>query len=167
MKRAAFGSSVIAALVVLACAQSSQARGNDFIITDGQGEGVQVKHGFFGKKTVVVKDRLGNGYATKKGWFGTKETEANIMGNTFHKKKGLLGGSQIEGSSILGDRITTKKGIFGRSTTTIDASGVTRLIKGLLDENKSTATPSPTGISARPDVKSADPLDQDVLQDPQ
>jgi hypothetical protein len=165
MKRSAVGSSVIAALVVLACcSQPSTARGNDLIITDGQGEGVQIKHGWFGKKQVLVKDRLGNGYASKRGWFGTSESEANVMGNTFRKKKGLLGGSQIEGSTILGDRISTKKGIFGRSTTTIDASGVSRLIKGLLNDDKPVP---PAGISSRPDIKSTDPLDQDVLQDPQ
>jgi hypothetical protein len=171
MKRSAVGSSVIAALVVLACAQASQARGNDYVITDGQGEGVQIKHGFFGKKSVVVKDRMGDGFATKKGWFGTKETEANVLGNSFHKKKGLLGGSTIEGHTILGDTVSTKKGIFGRSTTTIDASGVSNLIRGLLKDDM----PKPSrasGLSSRPDASidgraNIDPLDQDVMKDPQ
>src|SRR5947207_601414 len=120
MKRSVIGSSVIAAIVVLACGQTSSARGNDWTLTTGMGDGVQVKHGWFGRKSVVVKDRLGDGYATKKGLFGTTQSEANVLGNTFTKKKGLLGGSDIEGHTIFGDTITTKKGIFGRRTTTID-----------------------------------------------
>jgi hypothetical protein len=130
------------------------ARGNDFVIKDGFGEEIQIRNGFFGRKTKVVKDRLGNGYSSKTGLFGTREQDVNILGNTVKRKKGLFGGSDIQGSTIFGDKVTTKKGIFGRRTTTIDASGISSVARNLWTKNKdsilgkpSTAQPNSTNNS--------------------
>jgi hypothetical protein len=111
------------------------ARKNDLIIKDGQGEELQMKHGFFGRGTTVVKDRLGDGYATHTGLFGTKQQQVGVLGNTFERKKGLLGGSSINGSTIFGDKVQTKKGIFGRRTTTVDVSGTSNVLKTLWQQH--------------------------------
>jgi hypothetical protein len=127
---------LLALVLAVSTVAPSLARGNDFIIKDGFGEEVQVRNGFFGRKTKVVKDRLGNGYASKSGLFGTKEQDVNVLGNSFQRKKGILGGSDISGSTIFGDKVQTKKGIFGRRTTTIDASGISSVARGLWNKNK-------------------------------
>ncbi len=131
-----FNRALMACMIVASTIGPALARGNDLIIKDGFGEEIQVKRGFFGRDTKIVKDRMGNGFATKKGLFGSKEQDVNVLGNSFSRKKGLLGGSQVQGSTIFGDRVTTKKGIFGRRTTTVDASGVSSVVKNLWDKNK-------------------------------
>lgn len=125
---------MLALLLAASTATPVLARGNDLIFTTGKGEEVQIRNGWFGRKTKVVKDRLGNKYESKTGLFGSKDTQVSVLGNSYKQKKGLFGGSDIQGSTIFGDRVTTKKGIFGRRTTTIDASGVTSLVQSLLKD---------------------------------
>jgi hypothetical protein len=132
----------LAAFVVITSAVPSYARGNDLTVTDGMGEGMQVKNGFFGRKDVLVKDRLGDGYRKKKGFFGSKEEDANILGNQFQAKKGWFGSSTVKGHDILGDSITTRKGFFGRRTTSVDVSGAASAIQGLLGGKKGGINPS-------------------------
>jgi hypothetical protein len=178
MNRISLAAAMIAGFLFFQCGQPSLARGNDLTIKDGFGEEIVIKNGLFGGQQRVVKDRLGNHYASKKGWFGSKETSVNVMGNEFKKKKGWFGGSDIEGHSMLGDTVSTKKGIFGRRTTTVDVSGISGLIRGLLNEDKIPGTSAAAGaaspglgVSGNLDVvtpapSSADPLDRDVLADP-
>ncbi len=135
-------------LLSLVFVSPALARGNDWTITDGMGEEIQVRNGFFGKKSAVVKDRLGNGFKKEKGIFGGTTTEASILGNGFKKKKGILGGSDISGSTIFGDTVQTKKGIFGRRTTTVDLSGSSKLIQSFFGPKQPArqlqpVTPSP------------------------
>ena len=135
-------------LLSLVFVSPALARGNDWTITDGMGEEIKVRNGFFGKKSAVVKDRLGNGFKKEKGIFGGTTTEASILGNGFKKKKGILGGSDISGSTIFGDTVQTKKGIFGRRTTTVDLSGSSKLIQSFFGPKQPArqlqpVTPSP------------------------
>lgn len=119
---------------------SVSARGNDFTITDGQGEEIQVKNPLFGKKVKVIKDRMGNGYAQEKGLLGSKDTELKLLGNKMQHHKGLLGNSELSGSTIFGDKIVSKKGIFGRRKTTVDVSGTAGLIKSFFGGSSSAST---------------------------
>ncbi|HEY9791629.1 MAG TPA: hypothetical protein V6D22_14595 [Candidatus Obscuribacterales bacterium] len=128
---------VLAALVVTTTTMApALARGNDLIINDGFGEQVQVRHGFFGRDTKVVKDRLGDGFAEKRGLLGTQEKDVNVLGNSFRSSKGILGGTNLQGSDIFGDRMQTKRGIFGRRTTYVDVSGGASVVRNLWDQNK-------------------------------
>jgi hypothetical protein len=131
-----FNALLLVALVSAASTLPALARGNDLTVKDGFGEEVKVTNGFFGHKTRVVKDRLGDGYAQKKGWFGSEEQDANVLGNSFKRKKGILGGSDLEGSTIFGDKVVTKKGIFGRRKTEVDVSGSASAIKALFNKGK-------------------------------
>lgn len=124
------------------------ARGNDWTITDGMGEEIQVRNGFFGKKSTLVKDRMGNGFKKDKGILGGTSTEASVLGNGFKKKTGIFGGSDISGSTIFGDSVQTKKGIFGRRKTTVDLSGSSKLIQSFFGPRQPArqlqpVTPSP------------------------
>jgi hypothetical protein len=119
-------------------------RGNDFAITDGAGEQLQIKHSLFGRNKTVVKDRLGDGFATQTGFFGTKTSEVGILGNRLQSHKGLLGNSETDASTLLGDRLVTKKGIFGRRKTAVDLSGTTHLVQSFFNKPKF-PLPSPMG----------------------
>lgn len=146
-------------LVSLIFAAPSFARGNDFVITDGMGEEIQIRNGLFGKKTKVVKDRLGNGFKQETGIFGGKTTEASILGNEFKKKKGLLGGSDISASTIFGDNVKTKKGIFGRRTTTVDLSGSSKLIQSFFGPRKGVAAAPQGSIDSQNSFNSQSSVD--------
>lgn len=135
------------------------ARGNDFAVTDGMGEEIQIKNGLFGKKSKLVKDRLGNGFKQEKGIFGTTTTQASVLGNGFKKKNGILGGSDISGSTIFGDTIQTKKGIFGRRKTTVDLSGSSRLIQSFLGPKKPMGQLTP--VAPSPDLAPMNATPQD------
>ena len=135
------------------------ARGNDWTITDGMGEELQVKNGFFGKKKAVVKDRMGNGFKKETGIFGGSTTEASVLGNGFKKKKGIFGGSEIAGSTIFGDSVQTKKGIFGRRSTTVDLSGSSKLIQSFFGPRQPARQLTPVAPSPdfAPNPTAADP----------
>jgi hypothetical protein len=107
------------------------ASADQLVIKDGFGEELSVNDRWFGRKDTVIKDRLGNKLVRKKGWFGSRQTEVNLLGNQFKKKKGWFGRSDIEASTVLGDKISTKKGLFGNRTTTVDVSGVASAIRTL------------------------------------
>ena len=126
---------ILALIAIATMAAPALARKNDLIIRDGQGEELQMRHGFFGRGTTVVKDRLGDGYATHTGLFGTKQQQFGLLGNTFERKQGLLGGSSISGGTIFGDRVQTKRGIFGRRTTMVDVSGSSNVLKTLWQQH--------------------------------
>jgi len=97
-----------------------------FTIDSGSGDQVEVKHGLFGRKT-VVKDRLGDGFASSHSILGTKSTEASVLGNGVRYHKGLLGFSSASAHTMLGDSITTHKGLFTRNTN-VNVSGINSLL---------------------------------------
>ncbi len=139
--------SIYLALSLFVCFANSSAglaRGNDWTVTDGSGEQVKIKHGFWGRTDSEVKDRLGDKFVQKKGLFGSKETEVNVLGNQFARKRGWLGGSDIKGQDILGDSVTTKKGFFGRRTTTVNLSGASNALQALFSPKKLPGSPSQT-----------------------
>lgn len=140
---------LLPALIPLIAAASVQARGNDFTISDGQGEMLQVKNPLFGKKLRVVKDRLGDGFAQQQGLLGSRDSEYSVLGNKLAHHKGILGNTEISGNTIFGDKFVTKRGIFGRRTTAIDISGSSKLIKSLIGhQNGMPAYPSYNGTAA-------------------
>lgn len=104
---------------------------DQLVIKDGFGEELSINDRWFGRRDTVIKDRLGNKLVRKKGWLGSHQTEVNLLGNQFKKKKGWFGRSDIEASTILGDKITTKRGLFGNRTTTVDVSGVASAMRTL------------------------------------
>lgn len=130
--------------IILLSNQSALAKWGTFTMTDENGEQVKVKHGLFGKKT-IVKDRFGNGVATKQGIFGiNKDTQVSAVGNNVQVHKGLLG-SQTEVEDMLGDKITSNKNLL-YSNTNVDLSGVNRLLNkyfGPKMGNPSTIAPVP------------------------
>ncbi|MBX9686514.1 MAG: hypothetical protein K2X27_07415 [Candidatus Obscuribacterales bacterium] len=128
----------------------AQARGNDWTVTDGAGNGIQIKNSLFGKKTRVVKDALGDGFAEEKGIFGNKKSEVSLLGNKFASKKGLLGDSQIEAGTIFGDKIISKKGIFGRRKTSVDLSGSSQLLKSFMTKSPNLAPTNNTILPPMP-----------------
>ncbi len=99
------------------------AKWGTFSMTDEHDDQVTVKHGLFGKKT-IVKDRYGNGFKHSKSIFGlTKDTQVGVLGNEMHVHKGLFGFGKTEGHDIFGDTVTSKKNLLYRNTN-IDLSGV-------------------------------------------
>ena len=72
-------------------------------VTTGAGDGLSIKHGWFGTRDVKVKDRLGDQFERKKGLFSRK-TEANLLGNQVETKKGLLSGTTVNASDMFGDQ---------------------------------------------------------------
>jgi hypothetical protein len=126
-----FNGAMLALLLAAVTTAPALARGNDLVIKDGMGEQIEIRNGFFGRKTTVVKDRLGNGYSTKTGLFGSKDTNVSVMGNNLTRKKGIFGSTEVQGNTIFGDKVTTKKGLFGRRTTEVDVSGTSNVLKGL------------------------------------
>lgn len=162
------------AIALLAGWQPGWAMPSNMTITDGQGEGVQVKHGFFGHKSTKVQDRLGDGFIQKNGWFGTKETGASILGNEFKSKKGLFGVKDVEGHDMLGDSITTKKGLLGFRTTRVNLNGASKFLDDMLGNKKGYSAAGATGFQpVNPSAAnvpgpspSANPLDRDVLTNP-
>lgn len=166
MIRPVYATIAFAALICLSSVQSAQARGNDWTITDGMGEQVKVKHGFFGHTDKTVQDRLGDGMRVKKGFFGSKETDVNLLGNQFQKKKGWFGSSDLKGRDILGDSVTTKKGIFGRRTTTVNVGGAASVIQGLFADKKPRPPMPPNykpGAVSDPLTPLGDPNDPNAL----
>jgi len=135
MTRLFYISFALAVLIFISLAHSVLARGNDWTITDGSGEQIQVKNGFFGHTDKVVEDRLGDGFRQKKGFFGSKETDVSLLGNQFQAKKGWFGSSDVKGHDILGDSIKTRKGFFGRRTTTVDVSGAANVLGALISSS--------------------------------
>ncbi len=128
----AIGTSAVAALVCLSWGAAALAWGNNFKVTDGYGDQINIGHKWgFGPAQVSVQDRFGDGFARKKGFFGTRETDVNVLGNQLQRKKGWFGTSSIQGHSILGDTITTKKGILGYRTTYVNVHGVSTALKEL------------------------------------
>lgn len=152
----------MAAIFVSASGASVYARGNDWNLTDGKGESVTIKNGFFGRKDAKIQDRLGDGVRTKRGLFGSKETDVSVLGNQFQQKKGWFGSSDVKGKDILGDTITTKKGLFGRRTT-VNVAGASNLIEGLVGKHKN--APAPASIP-RPDSKDTTAGELTPLGDP-
>jgi hypothetical protein len=102
-----------------------------FTMTDGSGDQVVVKHGLFGRKTVVT-DRFGNGVETSRSIFGlTKDTKVGVLGNEVHSHKGLFGFSKTESQSMLGDTVTSNKNpLYGN--TNINLKGVDGLLSGYM-----------------------------------
>lgn len=129
-----------------------QAAPHDIRITDGQGEELAIKNGWFGQKTKVVKDRFGNKFESKSGLFGRSQTNLALPGLEVKRRKGLFGGSRIEGSTMFGDKVATGRGWFGRRKTTVDVSGSANMIKSLISNrsqnpalNPASANPPGTG----------------------
>jgi len=136
--------------VLLWSNQFALAKWGTVTVTDDNGEEIVVKHGLFGKKT-IVKDRFGNGVESKKSIFGlTKDTEVNAVGNDVHVHKGLFGFSKTEGHDILGDTVTSKKNLL-YSNTNVNLSGVNDLLnKYLRPKNLNPQGFDPNATNRRP-----------------
>lgn len=162
MKLSFVFSLILASLIPFTLSSSVYARGNDFAISDGQGEMLQVKNPLFGKKVRVVKDRLGDGFAQRQGILGGSDSEYSVLGNKVQKHKGILGNSEMSGSTIFGDRIVSRKGIFGRRKTAVDISGSSNLIKSLIGHPGGRPYPAYNGGSANLAPPAAPPLLQSM-----
>ncbi len=140
-------SALLALTLALLAGQCPAALSNDVTIKDGFGEEVTWRSGWFGHKSTGVKDRLGDSVLQSKGSFGGKETQVNILGNTFKRKKGLFGGTDVQASTIFGDKVTTKKGLFGRRKTTVDVSGISSCVHDLFARKGGQGVqPAPGGV---------------------
>lgn len=124
------------AAALLICAQPALAQRNDISITDGMGEEIQIKKGWFGGKSKNIQDRFGNKYQSSNGILGGSQSEATVLGNSFKRKKGWFGGSNVQGSTIFGDKVESKKGWFGGRKTTVDLSGSAAVVKSLFASSK-------------------------------
>lgn len=127
-------SATIACLIAIS-GNLAQAKPIDINITDGKGEQVSIKKGWFGSEKRSAKDRLGNEYSDKKGWFGRREKSVGLLGNKYSKKKGIIG-KQTEFKSMLGDKVTIKDGPLGKKAN-IDVSGTAALVGSLINAAKS------------------------------
>jgi hypothetical protein len=106
-----------------------------FTITDGNGDGVQVKHYLFGQKSLVMQDQNGDEVVHKQGLLGiNRETGVNVLGNGTTVKHGLLRGTSVEGQDMLGDSWKSKKMFMGLGPriTTVNAKGVSDLLGGFM-----------------------------------
>ncbi|MBY0357339.1 MAG: hypothetical protein K2W82_04995 [Candidatus Obscuribacterales bacterium] len=121
---------------LLICAQPALAQRNDISISDGMGEEIQIKNGWFGGKSKNIQDRFGNKYQSSKGIFGGSQSEAAVLGNSIKRKKGWFGGSSVQGSTIFGDKVESKKGLFGGRKTKVDISGSAAVVKSLFASSK-------------------------------
>jgi hypothetical protein len=130
--------------------QRALAKWGTTTVTDDNGEQVVVKHGLFGKKT-IVKDRFGDGVANSKSIFGlTKDTQVNVLGNDVRVHKGLFGFSKTEGHDILGDSVSSKKNLLYHNTN-VNLSGVNNLLnKYLGPKNLNSPAMDPGAINRGP-----------------
>ncbi len=141
MKRRLLLSLLLVSMLPLTLSLNAYARGNDFAISDGQGEMLQIKNPLFGRKVRVVKDRLGDGFAQQKGILGGADAEYSVLGNRVQRHKGILGNTETSANTIFGDKFVSKKGIFGRRKTAIDISGSSGFIKSLMGHPNANAGP--------------------------
>src|SRR5579883_3525567 len=88
----------VACLISICNCNHSYARGNDFSISDGQGEMLQIKNPLFGKKTRIIRDRLGDGFGQQKGILGGTDSEFSVLGNKMQRHKGIFGNTQTSAS---------------------------------------------------------------------
>ncbi len=109
---------------------------DNWSITDGMGEELEVKHSLFGKKVKSAKDRYGNSFKSEDGLLSSGRTSLTLLGNRLEKKNGLLSGSKLEASTIFGDKVKSKKGLFGRRKTELDLSGSAALISSFFGKKK-------------------------------
>jgi hypothetical protein len=119
------------AAVALCTGSLAIAKPVDINITDGKGEQVSIKKGWFGSEKKSAKDRLGNEYTAKKGWFGRSEKTVGLLGNNYSKKKGIIS-KKTEFNSILGDKVTIKDGPLGKKAN-IDVSGTAAMVGALFN----------------------------------
>lgn len=127
MKRPIHVCIVFSSILLLEQGLPAFAHWGKFTITDNNGEEVVVKHGLFGKKT-VVEDRWGDGFAHSRSIFGlTKDTKVSALGNDVHVHKGLFGFGKTEGQDMLGDTFTSHKNLLYRNTN-VNLSGVNGLM---------------------------------------
>jgi hypothetical protein len=116
------------------------AKWGKFTITDDNGEQVVVKHGLFGKKT-IVKDRWGDGFEHKRSIFGlTKDTQVSAVGNDVHVHKGLFGFGKTEGQDMLGDTISSHNNPLYHNTN-VNLSGVNNVIDKYFGSKKPLNSP--------------------------
>lgn len=109
-------------IILLSLGLPALAKWGTFTMTDDNGDQVIVKHGLFGKKT-IVKDRYGDGFANSKSIFGlTKDTQVGVLGNEVHAHKGLFGFGKTEGHDVLGDTVSSKNNPLYRNTN-VNLSG--------------------------------------------
>jgi hypothetical protein len=119
-----------------------------FTLTDNNGEQVVVKHGLFGKKT-IVKDRFGDGFEHNKSIFGlTKDTKVSALGNDVHVHKGLFGFGKTEGQDMLGDTVTSNKNLLFRNTN-VNLSGVNGLVDKYFGPKNINNPPLDPGLAKR------------------
>ena len=107
-------------------------------VTDGSGDGVQVKHSLLGQKSFVMQDANGDEVEHKRGLFGiNRETGVDVMGNETTVKHGLLHRTSVEGHDMLGDSWKSKKTFMGLGprVTTVNAKGVHDLIGNFMHGN--------------------------------
>ena len=137
----------MAVLITLAPTLPVFAKWGKVTVTDSSGEEVVVKHGLFGKKT-LVKDRFGDGFQNKKSIFGlTKDTQVSALGNDVHVHKGLFGFGKTEGKDMFGDKISSNKNPFYRNTN-IDLSGANKMFtKYFAPQQITPPTVDPNAIS--------------------
>ncbi len=127
MRKLNYLSTIALLSIWLICPLPSFAGWGKTTVTDNNGEEVTVKHGLFGKKT-IVKDRWGDGVEHNRSIFGlSKDTKVSALGNDVHVHKGLFGFSKVEGQDMLGDKWSSSKNpLFGN--TKVDLSGVNRIV---------------------------------------
>lgn len=129
---------IIGSTLSVACMLSSSpafAGWGKLTVTDGAGDGVQVKHYLLGQRSLVMQDANGDEVVHKQGLFGiNRETGVNVLGNGTTVKHGLLRGTSVEGQDMLGDSWKSKKMFMGLGPriTTVNAKGVSDLLGGLM-----------------------------------
>jgi hypothetical protein len=129
---------IICSALSFACLLSSNpafAGWGKLTVTDGNGDGVQVKHYLLGQKSLVMQDSNGDQVEHKEGLFGiNRETGVNVLGNGTTVKHGLLRGTSVEGQDMLGDSWKSKKMFMGLGprVTTVNAKGVSDMLNGFM-----------------------------------
>lgn len=128
----------IGSALAIACLLSSSpafAGWGKVTVSDGSGDGVQVKHYLLGQKSLVMQDQNGDQIEHKEGLFGiNRETGVDVLGNGTTVKHGLLRGTSVEGHDMLGDSWKSKKTFMGLGprVTTVNAKGVHDMLDGLM-----------------------------------
>ncbi len=140
MRKLHYRFAILLLAVCSICTSPTFAGWGKFTLTDDNGEQVTVKHGLFGKKT-IVKDRWGDGFEHNRSIFGlTKDTKVSAIGNDVHVHKGLFGFSKTQGQDMLGDTVTASKNPLFHNTN-VNLSGVNGLLDKYLGPKKLNSPP--------------------------
>jgi hypothetical protein len=106
-------------LLVFASLPAAHAEGWGRTMIKLPGMQVEKNDGLFNSQKVEYRDALGNKASSQKRWWGRQDSNASVLGASFHRKGNREVALRTPDNKTVFER---KKSIFGRTSQTIDLS---------------------------------------------